>query len=142
EDTTQSTNGTVRISNTRDAKKNIRRRGEDIRKGAVVLTASTALGPAQLGVLASIAHDRPLVHRVPQVAFMGSGDEIVDLDRRDEILAGKKIATSNFYTLYALFCRFSAVPVNLGVACCSWANLLEDLRCRANRHFVVTLSCA
>src|SRR6266487_6946840 len=80
EDTTQSTNGTVRISNTRDAKKNIRRRGEDIRKGAVVLTASTALGPAQLGVLASIAHDRPLVHRVPQVAFMGSGDEIVDLD--------------------------------------------------------------
>jgi len=138
EDTTQSTNGTVRISNTRDAKKNIRRRGEDIRKGAVVLTASTALGPAQLGVLASIAHDRPLVHRVPQVAFMGSGDEIVDLDRRDEILAGKKIATSNSYTLDALIRRSSAVPVNLGVARDTRESLREHLRGAANADLLVT----
>jgi hypothetical protein len=29
------------------------------------------------------------VHRRPVVAFMGSGDEIVDLDRADEVLAGQ-----------------------------------------------------
>ena len=127
EDTDQSTNGTVRINNTRDAKKNIRRRGEDIRKDAVVLTAGTALGPAQLGVLASIAHERPLVHRVPRVAFMGSGDEIVDLDRRDEILAGTKIATSNSYTLDALIRRASAMPVDLGVARDTKESLREHL---------------
>src|SRR5216117_2428322 len=114
EDSEQSSNGTVRINNPRDAKKNIRRRAEDIRKGAVVLTAGTALGPAQLGVLASIAHDHPLVHRVPRVAFMGSGDEIVDLDRKDEILAARKIASSNSYTLDALIRRTAADPVNLG----------------------------
>src|SRR3989441_5662305 len=85
EDTAASANGAnrVTITNPRDARKNIRRLGEDIKKGTVVLAAGTPLGPAQLGVLASIAHDHPLVHRVPRVPFMGSGAEIVDLDRKD-----------------------------------------------------------
>jgi molybdopterin molybdotransferase len=138
EDTAQASNGTVTIRSTRDAKKNIRRRGEDVRKDAVVLAAGTALGPAQLGVLASIAHDRPLVHRVPRVAFMGSGDEIVDLDRRDEILAGRKIATSNSYTLDALIRRTNAVPVNLGVAQDSTESLREHLRGAAGCDLLVT----
>src|SRR2546425_9259847 len=63
--------------------RNVRHKGEDIRKGAAVLPAGTALGPAQLGVLASIAHGEPLVHRPPQVAILASGDEIADLDHRD-----------------------------------------------------------
>ena len=116
EDTESNANGHVTVRNTRDAGKNIRRRGEDIRKGTVVLPRGTALGPAQLGVLASIAHDQPLVHRSPRVAFMGSGDEIVDLDRKPEILAGTKIASSNSYTLDALIRRAAAEPINLGVA--------------------------
>ena len=128
EDTEQPANGKVTIRNARDARKNVRRRGEDIRTGAVVLAAGTALGPAQLGVLASIANDRPLVHRAPRVAFMGSGDEIVDLDRRDEILAGRKIATSNSYTLDGLIRRAGAVPVNLGVARDTKESLREHLR--------------
>src|SRR5207248_87975 len=85
---------------------------EDIRKGEIVLPAGTPLGPAQLGVLASIAQGAPLVHRAPRVAFMGSGDEIVDLDRADEILAGRKIATSNSYTLHALIRRAGGFPGN------------------------------
>src|SRR5207248_1960719 len=88
-----------------DNRKNIRHRGEDIRTGAVALATGTALGPAQLGVLASIAHAAPLVHRPPRVAFLGSGDEIVDLDHADEILAGTKIATSNSYTLFGSILR-------------------------------------
>jgi len=136
EDTTASTNGAnrVTITNSRDANKNIRRRGEDIRKDAVVLSAGTPLGPAQLGVLASIAHDRPLVHRVPRVAFMGSGDEIVDLDRKAEILAAKKIASSNSYTLDALIRRAAAEPVNLGLALDTKESLREHLRGATAQH--------
>jgi molybdopterin molybdotransferase len=128
EDTGQPSNGRVTIRNTRDAKKNVRRRGEDIRKGAVVLPAGTTLGPAQLGVLASIAHDAPLVHRRARVAFMGSGDEIVELAQRDAILAGTKIASSNSYTLDALIRRSAAEPVNLGIARDSKESLREHLR--------------
>ncbi len=138
EDTTQSSNGKVTIRNARDAKKNIRRRGEDIRKGTVVLPAGTTLGPAQLGVLASIAYDAPLVHRRARVAFMGSGDEIVDLEERDAILAGTKIASSNSYTLEALIRRSAAEPVNLGIARDSKVSLREHLRGAAGTDLLVT----
>jgi len=128
----------VTIRNARDAKKNIRRRGEDIRKGAVVLAAGTTLGPAQLGVLASIAFDAPLVHRRPRVAFMGSGDEIVELEQREAILAGTKIASSNSYTLDALIRRTSAEPINLGIARDSKESLREHLRGAAGTDLLVT----
>ena len=113
---TQPGNGAVTIKNARDAGKNIRRRGEDIKKGSVVLESGTALGPAELGVLASIAQSTVRVHRAPRVAYLGSGDEIVDLDRSEEILAGSKIASSNSYTLDAMIRRAGAEPLNLGIA--------------------------
>ena len=138
EDTDASANGHVTVRNTRDAGKNIRRRGEDIRKGAVVLSAGTALGPAQLGVLASIAQDQPLVHRPARVAFMGSGDEIVDLDQKQEILAGTKIATSNSYTLDALIRRAAAEPLNLGIARDTRDSLRAHLRAGKDADLVVT----
>jgi molybdopterin molybdotransferase len=117
----------VAIRNARDAGKNVRRRGEDIRKGAVALSAGTTLGPAQLGVLASLAHDLPLVYRAPRVAFMGSGDEIVDLDRKADILAGRKIASSNSYTLDGMIRRAGAEPLDLGIACDTKESLREHL---------------
>jgi molybdopterin molybdotransferase len=138
EDTESSANGHVTVRNTRDVGKNIRRRGEDIRKGTVVLPRGTALGPAQLGVLASIAHDQPLVHRSPRVAFMGSGDEIVDLDQKPEILAGTKIASSNSYTLDALIRRAAAEPINLGVARDTRESLRQHLSGAQGADVVVT----
>jgi len=48
------------------------------------------LGPAQLGVLASLAVAHPLVYRRPRVAILGSGDEIVDVDQPDAILSGAR----------------------------------------------------
>ena len=122
----------------RDARKNVRYRGEDIRKGEVVLPAGTTLEPAQLGVLASIAHGTPLVHRPPRVAFMGSGDEIVDLDRTDEILAGRKIATSNSYTLHALIRRAGGIPLDLGLARDTKDSLREHLTGARDADLLVT----
>jgi len=131
-------NGKVTIQVAPAGGANIRRRGEDIRKGAVVLSAGTALGPAQLGVLASIACDAPLVHRRPVVAFMGSGDEIADLDQKQEILAGKKVASSNTYTLDASIRRSGAEPRNLGIARDSKESLREHLRGAAGADLLVT----
>jgi len=122
----------------RDARKNVRHRAEDIRKGEVVLSAGTPLGPAQLGVLASIAYGTPLVHRAPRVAFMGSGDEIVDLDRTEEILAGRKIATSNSYTLHALIRRAGGIPIDLGLARDTRDSLREHLREARDADLLVT----
>jgi molybdopterin molybdotransferase len=138
EDTAQSTNGNVTITSTRDVRKNIRRRGEDITKGTLVLESGTPLGPAQLGVLASIAHDHALVHRAAQVAYLGSGDEIVDLDHKDEILAGTKIASSNSYTLDAMIRRAGAEPRNLGLARDTKESLRAHLQGASGADLIVT----
>ncbi len=107
---------TVAIFKDRDAGVNLRKAGEDIRRGSTVLHAGTALGPAELGVLASLAVAHPVVYRRPRVAILGSGDEIVDIDRPEEILSGQKTASSNTHTLVALVRRAGGEPVNLGVA--------------------------
>src|SRR5881398_4112872 len=138
EDTEPLAGGRVVVRDGRDAGKNLRRRGEDIRKGDVALSAGAALGPAQLGVLASIAHGTPLVHRPPRVAFMGSGDEIVDLDRTDEILAGRKIATSNSYTLHALIRRAGGIPLDLGLARDTKDSLRDHLGAARDADLLVT----
>ena len=138
EDTEDAAPDHVTVVAGRDAGKNVRHRGEDIRKGEIVLPAGTPLGPAQLGVLASIAHGAPLVHRTPRVAFMGSGDEIVDLDRSAEILAGKKIATSNSYTLHALIRRSGGIPVDLGLARDTKDSLRQHLMGARDADLLVT----
>lgn len=106
----------VEIRNARDARKNIRPRGEDFREGSVVIRAGTPLAAAQLGVLASLGYAEVAVHRRPVVAIAGSGDELVDLDRFDEVVAGRKIVGSNRYTLDALVRQAGGVPVHLGNA--------------------------
>src|SRR2546430_909430 len=125
EDTEPLADGRVAVRNDRDNRRNVRHRGEDIRTGAVVLARGAALGPAQLGVLASIAHGTPLVHRQPRVAFMGSGDEIVDLDRADEIPTGKKIATSNSYTQHGMIRRAGGMPPPPALALRTQGDLAE-----------------
>lgn len=114
----------VEIRNARDARKNIRPRGEDFTQGAVVIEAGAPIGAAQLGVLASLGYGEVDVHRRPTVAIAGSGDELVDLDRFAEVVAGRKIVGSNRYTLDALVRQAGGVPVHLGNA----ADTPESLR--------------
>ena len=118
---------TVTIVKDRDVGGNIRRAGEDIRKGSMVLGEGTELGPAQLGVLASLAVANPLVYRRPRVAILGSGDEIVDIDQPEEILSGRKIASSNTHTLVALVRQTGGAPVTLGIAADTPESLREHL---------------
>jgi molybdopterin molybdotransferase len=115
EDTDQGSD-TVAVLDDRDAGTNVRPVGEDIRRGAVVLTAGARLGPAQLGVLASLAVAHPLVYRRPRVAILSSGDELVDVDQPEEILSGRRVASSNSHTLRALVRQAGGEPVDLGIA--------------------------
>ena len=128
----------VTILKDRDVGVNLRLTGEDIRKGATVLTEGTALGPAQLGVLASLAVAHPLVYRRPRIAILGSGDEIVDVDQPEEILSGRKIASSNTHTLIALVRETGGEPVNLGIAADTPESLREHLSRARDCDLLVT----
>jgi molybdopterin molybdotransferase len=137
EDTDQGAD-TVTIVRDRDVGVNIRQAGEDIRRGATVLTAGSALGAAQLGVLASLAVGHPLVYRRPRVDLLGGGDEIVDVDRPEEFLSGRKIASSNTHTLVALVRKAGGEPVNLGLARDTPESLREHLRRALDCDLLVT----
>jgi len=126
EDTTRLSPTLVRIDDLRDAGRNVRRRGEDLVAGTAVFRRGEWLRPAHLGVLATMAFDTVPVHRAPRVALLASGDEIVDLSRRDAILAGERIASSNSYTLEALIEETGGTVIDLGIA----RDDPEDLRRR------------
>ena len=116
EDTAQLKDGRVRITGSRDAGRNVRRRGEDIERGAVVFEPGTELSPARIGVMASMAMAHVEVHRRPTVAILSTGDEIADLDEREAILTGRKIASSNSYAMRAALEQAGGVLLDLGIA--------------------------
>ncbi|HEX4634409.1 MAG TPA: gephyrin-like molybdotransferase Glp [Gemmatimonadales bacterium] len=108
--------GSVRIVVPPQPGRNIRKRGEDLPKGSTAVARGQELTAARLGVLASVAQAEPLVHPAPRVALLASGDEVVTLDRRAEILAGEKIASSNSYALAAAIRDAGGIPIDLGIA--------------------------
>jgi len=57
---------------------NVRRRGEDVRAGAVVLPAGTVLRPQELGVAASLGLSQLLVRQRPRAAILSTGDEVAE----------------------------------------------------------------
>ena len=129
---------TVSVRNARDAKKNIRYRGEDIREGTRVLEPGTPVHAAQLGVLASIGHGQVDVYARPRVAIMTSGDELVDLDRFEEVRAGRKIVSSNSYTLEALVHAAGGIAVPLGTARDDPVDIRARLERAASCDLIVT----
>jgi molybdopterin molybdotransferase len=76
EDTSRRGEG-VLVSVAPGAGENIRRAGEDVRPGQSLMRSGATLGPAELGVLASLAHARVRCARRPRVAVLVSGDELL-----------------------------------------------------------------
>ena len=84
---------------------NIRRAGEDIRAGDTVLGAGVELGPAEVGVLASVGLAEVCCTRRPRVALLVTGDE---LQPPGEPLRPGAIRNSNAYSVAALVERSGA----------------------------------
>ncbi len=60
---------------------NIREVGADLREGDLLIEAGTLLGPAEVGLLASLGHAEVLVGRRPRVAVISTGNELVAPDQ-------------------------------------------------------------
>lgn len=110
-----------------DAERNIRRQGEDLRRGDTVLRAGDELTPAAIGILAMTGVREVRVGRRPRVAVLANGDELADFDDFDEVLAGRKIMNSNSHALAAQLRSGGAEPVLLGIARDSTAAVREKL---------------
>ncbi|HSP35138.1 MAG TPA: gephyrin-like molybdotransferase Glp, partial [Thermoanaerobaculia bacterium] len=91
---------TVRIYRAGKAGLNIRRRGEDMRRGDVVLRSGIPLNAGELGVAVTARRKTVMIGPQPSVAILSTGDEIVS----------GRVANSNAITLAALTREAGAVP--------------------------------
>ena len=91
---------------------NTRRAGEDLARGGVALPAGKKIGPAELGLIASLGVVEVEVRRRLRVAFFSTGDELASLGTP---LAPGQIYDSNRYTLHGLLTQLGADIIDLGV---------------------------
>ena len=90
----------------------VRRAGDDLQPGDVVVDPGTVLTPAHLGVLASLGYQRAPVFPRPRVGVLSTGDELVEGGA--ELRPGQ-IRDSNRPTLLALVRQSGFTPVDLGL---------------------------
>ncbi|HMF88381.1 MAG TPA: gephyrin-like molybdotransferase Glp [Gemmatimonadaceae bacterium] len=128
----------VQIRDARDVWKNIRQAGEDFQSGDVLARRGTPIRPALIGVLASAGVGKVSVFRRPRVALISSGNELVDIDDFDEVVAGRRIVSSNSYTLDALTRVAGGVPVDLGIAADTKASLKKKLEAAGDCDLIIT----
>ena len=91
----------------------VRPAGEDIRPGDQLLGPGAVIGPAEIGLLATLGFSRVRVYRRPRVAILSTGSELADLGAEP---GPGQIPNTNTYSLMAQVLEAGGEPMNLGVA--------------------------
>ncbi|WP_347249846.1 gephyrin-like molybdotransferase Glp [Zoogloea sp.] len=91
---------------------NVRRAGEDLAEGAVAIARGKLVGPAELGLIASLGIPEVSVARRLRVAFFSTGDELASIGRP---LAPGEVYDSNRYTLHGALTRLGCELLDMGV---------------------------
>jgi molybdopterin molybdotransferase len=103
--------GEVRVFRPAESGAFVRRRGDDITSGQVVLPEGTLLGPAQIGLLAAIGQDTVRVRPRPRVVVLSTGSELVQPGL--EVGPGQ-ISDSNSFALTAAARDAGAIAYRVG----------------------------
>ena len=113
----------------------VRRRGEDMRAGDVVLKRGTRIGVGELAVLAGLQKRAIQVGRKPTVAILSTGDELIEIDEPRE---PGQIVNTNAHLLAALVREAGGVPRPLGIVRDTAVATIAALDQAAESDFVIT----
>ncbi|PWV60598.1 gephyrin-like molybdotransferase Glp [Plasticicumulans acidivorans] len=126
----------VSIGSGHRAGQNVRRVGEDLRCGSVVLAGGRRIAPFDVGVLASLGRGEVRVRRRVRVAFFSTGDELRSIG---EPLEAGCVYDSNRYSLYGMLSRLGVDVLDFGVVRDCREALRETLReAAASADVVIT----
>jgi molybdopterin molybdotransferase len=114
----------------------IRPKGEEARKGDVLLHIGEKISAPGVGLLASTGNAEVLVYRRPRVAILSTGNELVDVT---EIPGPGQIRNSNNYSLAALVTAAGGIPTILSSVEDTYEALATALKAAVIEHdFIIT----
>jgi molybdopterin molybdotransferase len=141
EDCEAQADGSVRIQALAPPGQWIRRAGEDIQRGAAVLSAGMRLTPAELGLAASIGLHQLQVARRPRVALFSTGDELVmPGEVPPEQMRPGAIYNSNRFFLRAMLLRLGCEVTDFGIVPDQREATIEALRSASAVHDLILTS--
>jgi molybdopterin molybdotransferase len=133
--------GLVQVNMQPTPGQNIRRAGEDVARGDEVLSRGRRLGPAELGLAASIGMASLQVVRRPRVALFSTGDELVMPGTvAPQDMPPGAIYNSNRFFLRSLLRRLGCVVSDLGIVPDQREATVQALREAAQSHDVILTS--
>lgn len=127
----------VRIDQTVEPGAYIRRAGEDVAAGDLVLTRGTALGSANIGLAAAIGRNRVLVRPRPRVVVVSTGSELVEPGAP---MGPGQIADANSFALTAAAIEAGALAYRVGIVPDEARTLLSTLEDQLVRADVLITS--
>ena len=131
----------VKVNSLPKAGQWIRRAGEDVASGAVVLSHGKRLGPAELGLAASIGMDTLSVVKRPRVALFSTGDELVMPGTvAPAAMPAGAIYNSNRFFLNSLLRRLGCEVTDLGIVPDKLEATIEAMRDAAAAHDLILTS--
>ncbi len=91
---------------------NIHRRGSDHIKGDILLKKNCKITAAEIGILATVGKKQLQVHKLPSVAVISTGNELVDIDKQPLL---HQIRRSNTYSIYGALGELGITPILLHI---------------------------
>ena len=125
----------IRISRRIDRGSNITPRGNDLRKGQILLKKGTWLTAADIGLIASVGISRILVYKKVKVAVLSTGNELAEPGSK---LGSASVFDSNRFMLSSMVRKYGGEPVDLGL-CRDEKSLIRTKIMKALKKFDVIL---
>jgi len=95
---TEEHDGVVTIKTSPNASDNVQAAGLDAKRGQMVLSAGKRIGPAEVGMLATVGRTRVKVYPKPRIAVLATGDEVVEPEQEPPV---GYVRDSNRYAVIA-----------------------------------------
>lgn len=136
EDIKKENNRAIFVVN-KNSKENILYQGEDVKAGSLLLKKGIRIGPAHIGLLASVGNVNPLVFQKPVITVLSSGDELVSPSEKPQ---PPRIRNSNSAQLVALATKAGAVAFDAGLVKDDPEKILQKIKKAVDRSDVVIMT--
>ena len=128
--------GKIRFTGT-EPKKNISIKGEDLKKGDVVMSRSRLIQPQDVAIMASVGHINVRVKKRPTVGILSTGDELVSPSDIPDI---SQIRNSNAYQLRAQIKRAGGEAFDYGIVPDDESVTYDRVRAAIDKNDIVIIT--